>query len=360
MERSLIDHLSAFVAFRSIAGQEDEKYACLKWIEESFLQEKAKDIMSGNVRGAPYLLLNHPDPQLLWFAHIDVVPGDDTQYQLSKSDDKIFARGAKDMKGAALPFLLAFRDSIMNKKNPRVSILLTSDEENSGHSIAHLLEKRMFGNIPVAFTPDTGSSPSIVTAHKGAVWATLVCEGQGTHGASPWEGKNPLFLLSDALMSIRRAFPHRDSSAWELTVSPTQLFGSDAKNKVPDEARCTLDIRFPPDIFPMHDDALDAVAKILPAGCHLEEVDHAASLKTDPAHPMVQRIKRIAEDVTKHPIEIGREHGASDARSFGEAGIPSFLYGPVGGGLHGSNEWVSLSSLVDHYEISKRLLEELE
>jgi len=44
-------------------------------------------------------------------------------------------------------------------------------------------------------------------------------------------------------------------------------------------------------------------------------------------------------------LSIGRD-GASDAVSFLEAGIPAVEFGPVGGGHHGPEEWVSLSSLV--------------
>jgi succinyl-diaminopimelate desuccinylase len=43
-------------------------------------------------------------------------------------------------------------------------------------------------------------------------------------------------------------------------------------------------------------------------------------------------------------LSIGRD-GASDAISFLEAGIPAVEFGPVGGGHHGPEEWVSISSL---------------
>jgi succinyl-diaminopimelate desuccinylase len=43
-------------------------------------------------------------------------------------------------------------------------------------------------------------------------------------------------------------------------------------------------------------------------------------------------------------LSIGRD-GASDAISFLEAGIPAVEFGPEGGGHHGPNEWVSVSSL---------------
>ena len=41
---------------------------------------------------------------------------------------------------------------------------------------------------------------------------------------------------------------------------------------------------------------------------------------------------------------VGRD-GASDAISFLEAGVPAVEFGPVGGGHHGPEEWVSIPSL---------------
>jgi acetylornithine deacetylase/succinyl-diaminopimelate desuccinylase-like protein len=74
---------------------------------------------------------------------------------------------------------------------------------------------------------------------------------------------------------------------------------------------------------------------------------------------MVLRIKRLADAVTGVSNPITREHGSSDARCFVAAGIPAFLFGPVGGDLHGANEWVSLRSLEQQVEINRRLLAEL-
>ena len=41
---------------------------------------------------------------------------------------------------------------------------------------------------------------------------------------------------------------------------------------------------------------------------------------------------------------VGRD-GASDAVSFLRAGVPAVEYGPIGGGHHGPEEWVSVPSL---------------
>ena len=43
-------------------------------------------------------------------------------------------------------------------------------------------------------------------------------------------------------------------------------------------------------------------------------------------------------------LSVGRD-GASDATAFLSSGIPAVEFGPVGGGHHGPDEWVSITSL---------------
>jgi succinyl-diaminopimelate desuccinylase len=64
------------------------------------------------------------------------------------------------------------------------------------------------------------------------------------------------------------------------------------------------------------------------------------------ADPYVQSLRdavaRVAPEI--ETLSVGRD-GASDAASFIEAGIPAVEFGPTGGGHHGPEEWVSLTSL---------------
>jgi acetylornithine deacetylase/succinyl-diaminopimelate desuccinylase-like protein len=264
----------------------------------------------------------------------------------------------KDMKGAALPFLLAYRDVCAQGDVPPVSILLTSDEETGGTTIPDLLRTGSL-RAPIAFTPDTGSSPGIVTEHKGVVWADLLAEGTGGHGALPWESGNPIPLLALAIQRLTDAFPSGTAEDWQMTVSVTELEGGQAMNQIPKRARATLDIRYPPGECADAADACRRLESYLPAGCSLRVRLEAAPLSTDPDHPFIREFISIVEHVEgAAPLRI-REHGATDARHFGAAGIPAFLYGPRGGGIHGDGEWVSLQSLEEHYRLYRELFDRL-
>ncbi|PIR53228.1 hypothetical protein COU76_02315 [Candidatus Peregrinibacteria bacterium CG10_big_fil_rev_8_21_14_0_10_49_10] len=356
MRNTVVDALTTLVSFQTVEGNTPEKVRALDWIQGTFLSQPNGEMQRGEIEGAPYLHLSCTHPDLLWFAHVDVVPATEKQFSLLVEGERAFGRGAKDMKGGIVPFLLAYRDITAEGKKPNVSILLTSDEETAGGSIPQLLTEGVV-NTPVAFTPDTGSSPGIVTEHKGALWVELRARGTGGHAAMPWESDNAIWKLCTALNRIHDAFPPGTQDDWQVTVVPTMLRGSNARNQVPGDAACNLDIRYPPELCKEPEEALALVQAVLPAGCVLHEMVRASPLYTNADHPMVNLVRTLAKEVEEREIEIIREHGGTDARFFSEQGIPAFLYGPMGGDLHGPNEWVSIPSLLQHYKIGRKLLE---
>lgn len=357
-EGELLEHLRSFVAFQTVAENAQDKERCLAWVAETFFGGKRSGVVSGAVNEAPYLLLPHKNPKLLWFAHVDVVPGSPEQFSLRREGDRAYGRGSNDMKGSALPFLLAYRDACSRGEDPPVSILLTSDEEVGGHSIPMLLKEGLL-KAPVAFTPDAGGDPRLIVEHKGVVWAELRISGKSAHAAWPWRGENPVFRLGEALRILEEKFPKGSADDWHVTVTPAMLKGSDARNMIPDQVTCSLDIRFPPHLCPSPLHALECVRRELPDGCELVSCVEASPLQTDSTEPLVQLMKKIADEVLGSEVPLGRQHGASDARFFAEHGIPAFLYGPEGGEPHGREEWVSIRSMLQHYEVMKRLLERL-
>lgn len=140
----MLNLLREFIAFQTTERNGFDKSKCLDWVQENFFAKSTVPIQRGNVKDAPYLWLPHHNSQLIWFAHIDVVPADDLLFTLRIKDDRALGRGVKDMKGAALPFLMAYREMCGTEKfqshtSPPVSILLTSDEEIGGHTIPALI-----------------------------------------------------------------------------------------------------------------------------------------------------------------------------------------------------------------------------
>lgn len=352
-KEGLVSLLKTFISFQSTAERQEQKQECLDWIATAFLSDALKDIQRGIYETSPWIYLPHPESKLLVFAHADVVPATEDQFIVNVDGDKAWGRGVSDMKGNILPFLMAYKDAVDTGSRPPVSILITTDEEVGGDSIPYLLDEGIVKE-PIAFTPDC-SDKGIVCQHKGICWSELVVTGKGGHGAYPWDTENPVWLLAEALQNIQKAFPPGKDSDWQMTVSPTVLSGSNARNQVPEQARCGLDIRYPPEQYASPEEAIGAVQEVLPEHCVINPVRTSEPLNTDTEHPMVQLYKDIAEEVVGKAIPFRKEHGGTDARCFFQRGIPGFLYGPEGGGIHSEQEWVSISSLQQHYEIYEKL-----
>ena len=84
----------------------------------------------------------------------------------------------------------------------------------------------------------------------------------------------------------------------------------------------------------------------------------AGSVNTPIDSPLVQASIKVAKalDLSATPIEMG---GATDSRWFGLMNIPTIEFGPLGGNVHGADEYVLLNSLTVVQNFYKKLVKEL-
>jgi succinyl-diaminopimelate desuccinylase len=167
--------------------------------------------------------------------------------------------------------------------------------------------------------------------------------GRSAHSSTPWLGDNAVLKAVDVFRAIESLPFSRQSS--ELFDRPSinlgRIQGGDALNKVPDSCTMAVDVRYLPGQDP--EEILDQVRAI-------PEVDVTRTFIHPPVsvsrtNPYVQALREaVTRTVHGETLSVGRD-GASDAAAFLAAGIPAVEFGPVGGGHHGPEEWVSLSSL---------------
>jgi len=115
---------------------------------------------------------------------------------------------------------------------------------------------------------------------------------------------------------------------------------------VPDVCLIDVDVRY----LPGQDaDEIRAAVDALP-DASVVKTFHRHPAIVERENPFVQALGEAISRVAPPPgerISVGRD-GASDAISFLEAGVPAVECGPVGGGHHGPEEWVSIRSLGDY------------
>jgi succinyl-diaminopimelate desuccinylase len=282
-------------------------------------------------------------PTLILHGHLDVVPGRPEQFTPTIHDDRLYGRGAYDMKGGLAGMMCALVDAA-EQKRARVHFLCVSDEESDEENQRgsdYLVEQGYLGDFAVTGEP---TDLHVGVEAKGVLAMRIEVSGTSAHGSTPWVGDNAVLKALDVFRGIESLPFARESS--DLFDRPSinlgRILGGDAVNKVPDVCTIDVDVRYLPGQDP---DAIMAA---------IDELPDARVVKTFRRSPAivqrenadVQLLGRAISAVAPRPerISIGR-HGASDAICFIEAGVPAVEFGPEGDGHHGPEEWVSIRSL---------------
>jgi succinyl-diaminopimelate desuccinylase len=282
-------------------------------------------------------------PSVILHGHLDVVPGRPEQFEPRIDGDRLFGRGAYDMKGALSAMMCAVKD-LSGQERVAVRFVCVPDEESEEldeRSTDAVLGRGLGAGFAITGEP---TNLHIGIAAKGVLAMRIVVHGRAAHSSRPWLGENAVLKAVDAFRAIQSLPFTRESS--ELFDAPSinlgRIEGGEALNMVPDLCRMAVDIRYLPGQDP--EEILAQVGTI--DGIEIDRTFIHPPVTVSRKDPHVQALReavaRVSPDM--EAISVGRD-GASDAVSFIHAGIPAVEFGPTGAGHHGPQEWVSLMSL---------------
>jgi succinyl-diaminopimelate desuccinylase len=312
---------------------------------KGWLEARGIEALDDEIRGLPVLRAEvgpADAPTVVLHGHLDVVPGRPGQFDPRLEGDRLYGRGAYDMKGALAAMLLTTA-AMRDQEQVRVRLGIVGDEESeeaTERGSDHLVDSGFVGDFAITGEP---TDLHIGVEAKGVLALRLEVGGVAAHGATPWLGDNAVLKALDVFRTIESLPFARQSS--ELFDRPSinlgRIWGGDALNKVPDRCIIDVDIRYLPDQDP---------AELLEQIRGLSDTEVAPLFTRPPA--VVDRssafVMGLREAVSEHydgePMSVGRD-GASDVVSFLRVGVPAVEFGPAGEGHHGPEEWVSVSSL---------------
>ena len=283
-------------------------------------------------------------PTVVLHGHLDVVPGRPEQFTPRSDGDRLYGRGAYDMKGGLAAMMAALHE-LGDQSAVRVHFVCVADEESEEveqRASDYLVEQGYLGDFAITGEP---TNLHIGIQAKGVLAMRVEVTGTAAHGSTPWVGDNAVLKAVDVFRRIESLPFARESS--DLFDRPSinlgRIVGGDAMNKVPDLCVIDVDVRYLPGQDHL---AIRAAVEALP-DVHVVKVFHRQPAIVPRDDPYVQAlgtaIGRVAEP-TSERLGVGRD-GASDAISFLEAGVPAVECGPSGDGHHGPEEWVSIRSL---------------
>ncbi len=286
-------------------------------------------------------------PTIALNAHGDVVPPGEgwsfDPYGGEVRDGRMYARGVAVSKSDIAGFTFALdalkaAERAGAKLNGNVELHLTYDEEFGGLAgPGYLLEQK-------ATKPDyvigASFSYTIVTAHNGCLQFEVTVHGTATHGSMPETGHDALQAANAILNAIYGKLPDlaKIKSKVPGINTPTMLVGQIAggtnTNVVPGKVVMKMDRRLIPEENPAEVEAQvramieGAVAGRTGIRVEIKRILLANALKPLPGNAkLVAALQKHGERIMGEPIPAIGVPLYTDARLYGEAGIPVVLYG---------------------------------
>jgi succinyl-diaminopimelate desuccinylase len=286
-------------------------------------------------------------PTIVLHGHLDVVPARPEQFSPRLDGDRLFGRGAYDMKGGLAGMMLAVHD-LVAQDGVRVHFVCVADEESEEleqRGSDYLVEQGYLGDFAITGEP---TDMHIGIQAKGVLAMRIEVTGKAAHGSTPWIGDNAVLKAIDVFRQIEiLPFARESSDLFDRpSINLGRIVGGDALNKVPDLCAIDVDVRYLPG---QNADEIRAAVDELP-DARVVKVFHRQPAIVERENPFVQALGEAIARVAPpdgEQISVGRD-GASDAISFLEAGVPAVECGPVGAGHHGPEEWVSVRSLGEY------------
>jgi succinyl-diaminopimelate desuccinylase len=281
-------------------------------------------------------------------AHGDVVPPGEgwtrPPYGGVVEDGRMYGRGVAVSKSDFATYLFALRalervaEATGVPLAGTIELHFTYDEEFGGElGPAWLLAN---GHTRPDLAIGAGFAYAIVTAHNGCLQLEVAVHGRAAHAAMPETGVDALAAATkilDALYAQRAVYATRHSCVEGIatpTINVGRIDGGTNTNVVPAKVVLKLDRRMIPEEDPAAveaelRDVIERAAAQSP-GIRLEmrRLLLARALVPRPGHErLVSLLKAHAQRVIGEPIPATATPLYTDARLYGEAGVPIVLYG---------------------------------
>ena len=302
------------------------------------------------------------EPRLVYICHMDTVTlGDGWDAGIPPlgaivRDDKLYGRGACDMKGglacaiAALVHTLerVAADGALPRRG--FSLICSVDEEDVMRGSEAAIAAGWVGSREWVLDTEP-TDGQIQVAHKGRTWFEIETTGVTAHASQPWKGADAVAAMAEVVYALRHAFAalpvHNELGPSTITFG--QIEGGYRPYVVPDHARVWVDMRLTPPTDTaaatrMVEQAIAGAEAAVP-GCHgsYTVTGDRPAIERDPGSPLLAALKRAADDATDADTTVSFFTGYTDTAVIaGKTGNRNCMsYGPGSLALaHKPNEYV--------------------
>ncbi|NYJ06717.1 M20 family metallopeptidase [Petropleomorpha daqingensis] len=282
-------------------------------------------------------------PTVVLNGHLDTVgvAGMPEPFTPRVDGDRLYARGAADMKGGVAALVVAAEQLVASGAQVRPVLALVADEEDAS----------LGSEAVIARLPDLGVRPDVCLiaeptdlalsrSLRGFAVVRVTFAGRAAHSSQAEQGVNAVTHLGRLLHAVDERAAAVRAAGGDLMV--TVVRGGRSPFVVPDSAECLVEVRTTPERPGAA--ALDEVRALLDPRWQAEPELIAArnGWRLDAAGPAADLAARLGEALGTGPT--------FDAPYWMEAPLwqevcPTLICGPSGGGLHAADEWVDLGQV---------------
>lgn len=325
------------------------------WATDLPVEVEMAEIAPGRVNTVLRLPGATAGPTLCVNAHIDTVGyanWRDRALEPVVEGDRMIGLGAADDKAGCVAGLLALRELIETGATLRGDLLvaLVADEEGVSIGTEALLSSR---SIDAMMIVEPDQLPRAIVQHQGFGWIDVVVHGKPAHGSAPDDGVDAIVHMAEVVRRLHRldveVFAANPDPMNGRTVFHTgTISGGTDYATYPGSAVLGIEIGTQPG-----EHLSDRVADIEAIFEEVHGLDPRFSgevvvqLDREPflAHgheALFAAMDAASEEVLGKPLEPAGLNAWADSGLTQAAGVPTVMFGPLGGNFHAPEEWVSI------------------
>lgn len=262
---------------------------------------------------------------LTYICHMDTVPigegWEQSPLEGTLVGDRLYGRGACDMKSGLAAGMLAFRD--IARKNVPLNydflFIATVNEEDTMTGADYAVKSGYVNKDSYVLDAEPTDS-RIQVAHKGKTWFTLHTHGQTCHASTPQKGCDAVAAMAEIITRINRKLKrlpvHPEMGPCSATFGT--IHGGLNTNIVPAECTSCVDMRIVPpvtneqSIVLVKEAITEGLAEVPGTTCDLEITAQRPAVEKDEHSFLLEKLRAAVVQVTGEEFPVDFFPGYTD------------------------------------------------
>ncbi|MGZ4149470.1 MAG: M20 family metallopeptidase [Actinomycetota bacterium] len=334
------------------------------WAADLAVEVTLQEIADGRVNTLLRLRGAEPGPTMCVNAHIDTVGyanWRDRALTPQVQGDRMIGLGAADDKAGCVAALLALRELVETGASLRGDLLVALVADEEGVSIG---TEALIATHPVdaMLIVEPDRLPRVIVEHQGFGWIDVVVHGKPAHGSAPDEGVDAIVHMAEVVRRLHRLDvevfqAHPDPMNGRTVFHTGTIEGGTDYATYPGSAVLGIEIGTQPgehlsdrvrDIESIFEQIRAEDPRF--SGEVVVQLDREP-FRAEGHEALWEAMAATCDGLLEEGIEAAGLNAWADSGLTQAAGIPTLMFGPLGGNFHAPDEWVSISEVADSARI---------